>query len=314
MPLSEDALLLGVDDDALAQVVVGGHELVAVLVDGEPVEGGVHRLQDEAALALARGRIGGLVGVLGVGVEAAGAALQGVARLDVHAAAARAAGTRASGHALPAPGPRRASCWTLRRRTAGSCCRRCSRNARLLRRGHAAARRAAQGAGVVASPGLTPMTETSARSPPLVAGSMVTLAVIGAGGRLFPVLAVGLRLDAVVDQRRDVAVALEDGHLDDAVVEGPTVAVVGEGDRIVDRDFGDLRQHMGGRLLRRCAGSSRTTARARNMDTKRSLAFVIAQPFRTNRRGGWADGDWNLRTIAGAPVFRQRKEPGPWNA
>ena len=29
---------------------------------------------------------------------------------------------------------------------------------------------------------------------------------------------------------------------------GPGVAVVGEGHRIVDRDFGDLRQHMAGRL------------------------------------------------------------------
>ena len=93
----QDALLLGVDDDALAQVRIGGHQLVAVPVDGEPVEGWVHRLQDEAALALARRRIRCLVGVLGVGVEAADTALHGIARLDVHAAAARAAGTRASG-------------------------------------------------------------------------------------------------------------------------------------------------------------------------------------------------------------------------
>jgi hypothetical protein len=52
----------------------------------------------------------------------------------------------------------------------------------------------------------------------------------------------------VIDHRRHIAVALQDGGLNDAVVEDPAVAVVGEGHRIVDRDFGYLRQHMGGRL------------------------------------------------------------------
>ena len=37
----EDLLLLGVDDDAVAQVLVGAHEHVAVGVDGDPVEGGI---------------------------------------------------------------------------------------------------------------------------------------------------------------------------------------------------------------------------------------------------------------------------------
>ena len=120
------------------------------------------------------------------------------------------------------------------------------------------------GLGSLRSPGLTPSTETSARSPPLVAGSMVTLAVIVPDGRLFPVLAMGLRLNAVVDQRRDVSVPLQDGHLDDAVVERPTVAVVGEGDGIVDRDFGDLRQYVGGRLLRRCAGEQESCQREKH--------------------------------------------------
>ena len=84
----EDALLLGVNDDAVAQVAVGDHEHVAVVVDGEPVEGAVHGFEDEAALAFAGGGVGGRVGVLGVGVEAAGAALEGVAGFDVQAAAA----------------------------------------------------------------------------------------------------------------------------------------------------------------------------------------------------------------------------------
>ena len=56
----------------------------------------------------------------------------------------------------------------------------------------------------------------------------------------------------IVD-RRHIAVALQDGGLDDAIVQDPTVAVVGEGNGIVDRDFGDLRQHAGGPLCRRAA-------------------------------------------------------------
>jgi len=134
----------------------------------------------------------------------------------------------------------------------GSCAGR-SRNALFLRRGHAAAGRAAHGAGVVAVAGIDAQH-----------GDLGALAAVGrrvdghpcgdgAGGHLFPVLAMGLRLNTVVDQRRDVSVPLQDGHLDDAVVKRPTVAVVGEGDRGVDGDFGDLRQYVGGRLLRRCA-------------------------------------------------------------
>ena len=46
--------------------------------------------------------------------------------------------------------------------------------------------------------------------------------------------------DAVVDERGQVAVALEDGGLDDAVVERPGVAAVGESDGLVDGNGGDF--------------------------------------------------------------------------
>ena len=89
--VQNDALLFGVNDDAGPLVLIGDHELVAVFVDGDPVEGGIH-LQDETALALAGGRIGGRVGVFGVGVEAADALLQGIANFNVHAATTCAGG------------------------------------------------------------------------------------------------------------------------------------------------------------------------------------------------------------------------------
>ena len=61
-------LLLGVNHDAGAQVLRGGHEHVAVGVDGEPVEGRIE-LEDEVAFAHVRGGIRGRVGELGVGVK-----------------------------------------------------------------------------------------------------------------------------------------------------------------------------------------------------------------------------------------------------
>ena len=127
-------------------------------------------------------------------------------------------------------------------------------------------------------PGLTPFTETSARSPPLVAGSMVTLCGDGAGGRLFPVLTVGQDLDAVIDQRRQIAVALEDGDLDDAVVHRPTVAVVGEG----DRDLTVTLATFGKGWAADCgmAADGEMTARARTAETQKSATFVMARPFR----------------------------------
>ena len=48
----------------------------------------------------------------------------------------------------------------------------------------------------------------------------------------------------------DGAVALENGHFDDAVVHSPAVAVVGKGDGLVDGDPGDP----GGGGLRGCGG------------------------------------------------------------
>ncbi len=71
----QDALFLGVDDHPGAQVVVTGHQHIAVVVDAQPVEALVHRLQDEAVLAEARRRIGGVVDVFGIGIKAGGSAL-----------------------------------------------------------------------------------------------------------------------------------------------------------------------------------------------------------------------------------------------
>ena len=183
-----EALLLGVNLVVLGRVA---HQLVAIFIDGEPVEGGVHILQDEAAFALAGARVGGVMGVLGVGVEAADAALQSEAGLDVQAyAAARCAGcgTRATG-------------------ASGTGC----------------------AAGATGT-GCTTGTRSAARSWGVVAvvhaldGYLSAFAAIGrridghfcgdgAGGRLLPVPAVGQDLDSVIDQRRQVAVALGDGHL-----------------------------------------------------------------------------------------------------
>jgi len=85
----------------------------------------------------------------------------------------------------------------------------------------------------------------------------------------------------MIDQRREIAVTLGDGGLDDAVVERPTVAVVGEGDRRIDGRLATF----GSTWVAGCAlaPDDRRTARARNVEPKRSLAFVMTQPFRTTR-------------------------------
>src|ERR1035438_9853213 len=212
---SENALFLGVDNDALAQVVVGGHEHVAVVIDREPVEGAVHRLENEAALALASRRVRGLVGVLGVGVKAAGAALHGVARLNVHAAAARAAGPWTPVGSSGCAG------------TAGSRAGSCSWNALLLRR-RDAGRRTAHGARVAGIAGVDAEHGYLGAFAAVGGGVDDDLCGDGAGGRLLPKFAVGEHLDAVINERREVAVTFEHGHLDDAVVHGPRVAIVGE--------------------------------------------------------------------------------------
>ena len=191
MPEVVDALLLGVNRVVLGRLA---HQHVAVFVDGEPVEGRVDVLQDEAVFADVDEGVRGLVGVLVVGVEAAGAALHGDARLDVHAAAA-----------------------------------------------------AARASGIDAFDGDLCAFATVGRWVDRHPGGD------GAGGYLLPVSAVGQDLDSVIDERGEIAVALGDGDLDDAVVESPAVAVVGEGDRGVHGDLLDLRQCMGSRLCR-CAG------------------------------------------------------------
>jgi hypothetical protein len=218
----EEGLLLGVYGELFGRVAF---ELVAVLVDRPPVEGGVHVLEDEAAFALAGARIAGVVGVLGVGVEAAGAALQGVAGLDVHAAAARAA--------EPGAG-------------ACTCCAAGGAGALLCAE---PGLRAARGAGGVGVAGVDALDGDFGALAAVGCGVDGDRGGDGAGGRLLPVGgAVGEDLDAVVDQRLWIAVLLQDRKLDDAVIEGPTVAVVGEGDGVVDLDLGDFGEGMGGGL------------------------------------------------------------------
>ena len=150
------------------------------------------------------------MGVLGVGVETADATLQGVTNFNVHAAT-----PCARRYAIT--GSIRTSCYA----------------------GSAAAN--ARSAGVNTLHGdLSAFASVGCRIDRHLCGD-------GAGGSLLPIFAAGIwDVDATIVDRRHIAVALQDGGLDDAVVEDPTVAVVGEGNGIVDRDFGDLR-------LGRCA-------------------------------------------------------------
>jgi hypothetical protein len=82
-------------------------------------------------------------------------------------------------------------------------------------------------------PPVPPLTETSALAPPFFAGSMVIVSLVHG-------------VDAVKDQGGQVAVAPVDRRLDDAVVEGPECAVIGDGHGGVDVRFGDRRQRLGG--------------------------------------------------------------------
>ena len=86
-------------------------------------------------------------------------------------------------------------------------------------------------------PPVTPLTETSARWPPFWPANSdgVRQAVdAGRGGRvLLPIarsaLVVAHGIDALVDQRSHLAVAFVDHRLDDAVVERPLAAAIGDG-------------------------------------------------------------------------------------
>ncbi len=62
----------------------------------------------------------------------------------------------------------------------------------------------------------------------------------------FPIPAAAHRLDAVINERRHVAVALVDRRLDDAVVERPGAAIVGNCHGGIGGGFGDNRQTIGG--------------------------------------------------------------------
>ena len=85
---AEDALLLGVDHDAVARSSSAVMSMLRSLsTESQSKVGFISRMKRFSPKP--DGGIRGLVGVLGVGVEAAGAALQGVARFDVHAAVAR---------------------------------------------------------------------------------------------------------------------------------------------------------------------------------------------------------------------------------
>src|ERR1035437_2381605 len=238
---------------------------VAVIVDGDPVEGGIH-LQDEPALALAGRRIGGRVGVLGVGVEAADATLQRVTNFNVHAATTCARRNAGTGREW-SKGSNCTGSGSTCSGSAGTCsaeCSACTTRACATRARSTSIRSTTTGSACTGSWATT--TAANARSTGINAlhGDLRAFASVacrinrhlcgdGAGGSLLPVFAAGVwDIDAVIVDRRHIAVALQDGGLDDAVVEDPADAVVGEDNGIVDRDFGDLRQLTGGALCR-CA-------------------------------------------------------------
>ncbi len=79
----QNPLLLGMNDDPGPQIPVVNHLHIAIGIDRQPVEHGVH-LVDEPAFALARGRITRQVRINAVSVKAAEPALEGVTHLDVH--------------------------------------------------------------------------------------------------------------------------------------------------------------------------------------------------------------------------------------
>jgi hypothetical protein len=91
-----NALLFGMNDDAGAPVGGGGLQHVAILVDGEPVEGLVEAGDVAALGADAAGTVGGGVIEDGVDVDAAVAAAKGVA--DLHVTVGAAAGRAAAEH------------------------------------------------------------------------------------------------------------------------------------------------------------------------------------------------------------------------
>ncbi len=66
------------------------------------------------------------------------------------------------------------------------------------------------------------------------------------GRHSLPVVAAAHDGNAVIDQRLQFAVVLDDGDPDDAVVHRPGRAVVGDGHRGIDLRFGDSRQGIGG--------------------------------------------------------------------
>jgi hypothetical protein len=113
---AQDPLFLGMDDDARAPVLRGAFEQVAVGVHRDPIEV-VVELGDVAVFAITGCAAGGRMGVNRVGVNAAEAARQRVAKLNANAPAR----------------------------------------------------------GAITLPPVTPLTETSARSPPFFAGSIVRL-------------------------------------------------------------------------------------------------------------------------------------------
>jgi hypothetical protein len=98
--LVEDALLLGVDDDSGAPVEGGAPQHVAVLVDGDPVEGGAEAGDVTALRTDAAGAVGGWMGEDGVDVDSADAASEGVTNLHVVVCAT--AGRTAAQHLVTA--------------------------------------------------------------------------------------------------------------------------------------------------------------------------------------------------------------------
>ena len=181
------------------------------------------------------------MGVLGVGVEAAGAALQRVA------------------DSMSMPPPRTPAA------------RRDNAITRGIRTRFSNVVFSASADPPCAAPGLTPLTETSARSPPLVAGSIVTLAVMvpaGVCSQYSPWRQGSRCRDRSDDDRLPLRLGTVALTMPLSSVQLSPLSVRVTGLLTVTlATFGRK-----GGLLRGCAGC-RTTARARNVDTKEGACF-----------------------------------------
>ena len=208
---AQNALLLRVNHHARAPVFRRAFEQVAVGVHRDPVEV-VIELGNEAVFAITSRAVGRRMRVNRVGVNAADAARQRVAQLNVNAPA---------GGALDGDLGAFATVFRrINREAVGRACR-----------------------------------------------------------RLFPVSTASHGVDAVKNQRRQPAVALADGRLDNAVVERPSASIVGDGHSSVGFGFGDNRRAIGGTQQRRSQGHKNKSRREESGPVGRKTYFHVMPDF-----------------------------------